>query len=81
MNLDPFGVLASVDTNWVVLSVVPSTIGFVLFMYGRKRSLTPHLVAGALLMFYPVVATTVTALAIGGAMIGCGFWWAVRSDW
>jgi hypothetical protein len=81
MTLDPFGILGNVDTSWVLLSIVPSTIGFVMFVYGKKRSLTPHLVAGALLMAYPIVATTVTSLAVGGAMIGGGFWWAVRSDW
>jgi hypothetical protein len=81
MNLDPFGMLGSVDTTWLLLSSVPSTIGFVMFVYGKKRGLTPHLVAGLLLMVYPLVATTVTSLLVGGALIGLGFWYALRADW
>ena len=78
MNLDPFGLLGDLDTNWLLLSLIPSAIGFVLFVYGRKRKRTPHLVAGLLLMFYPMVATTVTSLLVGGVLLGLGFWYALR---
>lgn len=81
MNLDPFGILGNVDTTWLLLSVIPSGIGFVLFVYGKKRGLTPHLVAGLLLMAYPIVATTVTTLVVGGLLIGAGLWYAIRADW
>ena len=81
MNLDPFGVLGSLDTTWLLLSLVPSGIGFVLFVYGKKQGLTPHLVAGLLLMVYPIVATTTTTLLGGGALIGLGLWYAIRAGW
>jgi multisubunit Na+/H+ antiporter MnhC subunit len=78
MNLDPLGLLGGFDTNWLLLSLIPSAIGFVLFVYGKKRKRTPPLVAGLLLMFYPMVAPTVTSLLAGGVLIGLGFWYAVR---
>jgi hypothetical protein len=81
MNLDPFGLLGSLDTTWLLLSLVPSAIGFVLFVYGKKQKMTPHLVTGLLLMFYPMVATTVTSLLVGGALIGVGFWYALRQGY
>jgi hypothetical protein len=81
MNLDPFGVLAQFDSTWLLLSLIPSAAGFVLFMYGKKRGLTPHVVAGVLYMAYPIVATTVTSLLAGGALIGAGLWYAIRADW
>ena len=80
-TLDPFGLLGDLDTNWLLLSLIPSAVGFVLFVYGKKQKLTPHLVAGLLFMFYPMVATTVTSLLVGGALIGLGFWYAVRQGY
>ncbi|MSO55963.1 MAG: amino acid transport protein [Acidobacteria bacterium] len=81
MNLDPFELLGDLDASWLLLSLIPSAAGFVLFMYGKKRKMTPHLVAGLLLMVYPMVATTVTSLLVGGALIGLGFWYAVRQGY
>jgi hypothetical protein len=81
VNVDPFSLLGNLDTTWLLLSVIPSGIGFVLFVYGKKQGRTPHLIAGALLSVYPFFATTVTTLVVGGALIGAGLWYAVRNDW
>jgi hypothetical protein len=81
MNLDPLGVMAQFDTTWLFLSLIPSAIGLVLFMYGKKRDLLPHKVAGILYMAYPMVASTVTSLLAGGVLIGLGLWYAIRADW
>ena len=81
MNLDPLGVMSHFDSTWLFLSLVPSGIGLILFMYGRKQSLLPHTVAGILFMVYPLVTPTVTSLLIGGVLIGLGFWYAIRADW
>ena len=81
MNLDPFGMLAGFDANWLLLSLIPNAIGLVLFIYGKKSGLTPHLVTGILLMVYPIVATTVTSLIVGGLIIGGGFWYALQAGW
>jgi hypothetical protein len=64
-----------------VLSLIPSGIGFVLFVYGRKQARTPHLVAGIILMIYPMIATTVTTLLVGGVITAVGLWYALRVGW
>ncbi len=72
MNLDP---------TWIFLSLIPGGIGLVLFMYGKKQSRMPHLVAGLALMVYPYLATSVVSLVGVGALI-CGIlWYAVRLGW
>jgi len=72
MNLDP---------NWLVLSLVPSGIGFVLFVYGKKQTRWPHLIAGLILMIYPYFATSIVSLVSIGALICGGLWYAVRAGY
>lgn len=72
MNLDP---------TWLFLSLIPSGIGFVLFVYGKKQERWPQLGAGLLLMVYPYFATSVTALVGIGAAIVAGLWYMVRAGW
>ena len=72
MNIDPL---------WLFLSLVPSGIGFVLFVYGKKQARWPQMAAGLLLMVYPYVAPTATSLVAIGALIGAGLWWALRLGW
>ena len=71
----------SVDPTWLFLSLIPSAIGLVLFVYGKKRGLAPQMVAGVLFMVYPIVTPTVTSLLVGGALIGGGLWYALRAGW
>jgi hypothetical protein len=73
--------LVSFDPLWLFLSLIPSGIGFVLFVYGRKQERWPHLVAGLLMMVYPYVATSVTTLIGVGVAISGALWWAVRAGW
>ena len=69
------------DPTWLFLSLIPSGIGFALFVYGKKQGRLPQLVAGIALMVYPYIATTVTTLLTFGAMIMAGLWLAIRLDW
>jgi len=71
----------SLDPAWLFLSFIPSGIGFVLFVYGRKQQRWPHVVAGLLLMTYPYVATTTASLVSVGGLIGFALWYAVRQGW
>jgi hypothetical protein len=71
----------SFDPTMLVLSLVPSGIGFVLFVYGKKQERWTHLVAGLALMVYPYFANTVMQMLIGGALIGGAFWWALQNGW
>jgi len=71
----------SLDPLWLFLSLIPSGVGFVLFVYGRKQARWPQLAAGLLLMVYPYFTTSLTALVVVGAAIGVGLWYAVRLGW
>jgi 4-hydroxybenzoate polyprenyltransferase len=68
MNLDP---------TWLLLSLIPSGIGFVLFIYGKKQQRWPQLVAGLAMLAYPYFAATVTTLVAGGALIAAALWYAL----
>lgn len=72
--------MTELDPTWLLLSLVPSALGFVLFRYGKKQLRWPHLAAGLALMVYPFFATTVAALVAVGALIGAGLWVALRFD-
>ena len=69
------------DPTWLLLSLIPSGIGFVLFVYGKKQSRWPQLIAGVALMVYPYFATSVATLVSIGGLIGLGLWYAIRVGW
>jgi hypothetical protein len=71
----------SIDPKWLFLSLIPSGIGFVLIVYGKKQGRWPHLVAGLALSIYPYLANTVFTLVGIGLLIGIGLWSAVRMGW
>lgn len=54
------------DPTLLMLSLVPSGIGFVLVICGRRRHRWPQLVFGLLFMAYPYFT------ASAGAMVGVG---------
>ncbi len=72
MNLDP---------TWLFLSLLPSGVGFVLFVYGKKRQRWPQLVVGLIFMVYPYFATSVTMLVAIGLVLGGSLWYALRLGW
>ena len=69
----------SLDPTWLIVSLIPSGIGFVLFVYGKKQDRWPHLAAGVVMMVYPYFATTVVSLVGVGVAILVALWYAVRS--
>ncbi len=71
----------SIDPAWLLLSLVPSGFGFVLFSYGKKQDRWPQLVAGLALMVYPYFATSLTTLVGVGTLIGASLWYALRLGW
>lgn len=71
----------SFDPTWLFLSLFPSGIGFVLFVYGRKQHRWPLIVSGLLYMTYPYLATTVVSLVGIGVLLGLTTWYAVRAGW
>ena len=69
------------DPTLLLISLVPSGIGFVLFVYGKKQQRWPHMAAGAALSVYPYFVDTALQMAIVGAAIGAAFWWAIQQGW
>jgi len=65
--------------GWLFAGFLVSTVGFGLFLYGKKQARIPQLVAGIAMMVYPgFIASPMIILALGGALIG-GVWFAVRA--
>lgn len=61
MNLDPSSLIAS---------FVVSSIGFVLFMYGRKMSRFPQVAVGLVLLVYPYfIPSVLPMLAVAVALL------------
>lgn len=69
------------DPAWLMLSLIPSGVGFVLFVYGRKQDRWPHLVAGLAFMVYPYFTPSPASLIGVGAALGAALWYAARSGW
>jgi hypothetical protein len=69
------------DPTTLLLSLVPSGIGFVLFVYGKKQQRWPHMAAGAALSVYPYFVDTTLQMVLGGAVIGGALWWAIQQGW
>jgi hypothetical protein len=73
--------LGSFDPNWLFLSLIPSGLGFVLFVYGKKQGRWPQLVAGIGFMVYPYFTGTVPELTIAGVLLGAALYAAIRLGW
>jgi len=71
----------SFDPTFLFVSLIPSGLGFVLFVYGKKQQRWPHLVAGLLFMVYPYFTDSLVLLVGVGAAIGFALWYAVRTGW
>jgi hypothetical protein len=69
------------NPSWLFLSLIPSAVGFVLFVYGKKQQRRAHFGAGLALMTYPYFATTIASLAIGAGVIGAAFYAALQAGW
>ena len=69
------------DPTWLFLSLIPSGVGFVLIVYGKKQGRWPHALAGVLLTFYPYFTSSVTALVGVGTAICLGLYFALQAGW
>jgi len=73
--------MMSFDAASLLFSLIPSGLGFVLLVYGKKQGRVPHIIAGLLFTVYPYFATSLESLIGVGALIGAGFWYAVKSGY
>jgi hypothetical protein len=69
------------DPTLLMLSLIPSGIGFVLFMYGKKMDRWPQLVAGVAFMVYPYFTGTVTSMLSVGALVGAALYVMIQLGW
>jgi drug/metabolite transporter (DMT)-like permease len=71
----------NLDATWLILSLIPSAIGFVLFVYGKKQSRWPQLAGGLLLMIYPYFTQSVAALLGVGVALAAAICYALQVGW
>lgn len=65
--------------GWFFTSLLVSSVGLGLFLYGKKQARAPQLVSGLAMMIYPAfVASPLLMLAIC-ALLTAGTWFAVRA--
>jgi hypothetical protein len=69
------------DPTLLVVSLIPSGIGFVLFTYGRKEHRWPQLVTGLLLMVYPYFIGSTAALAGVGVSLVAALYLMLSLGW
>jgi hypothetical protein len=68
----------SFDPNSLLLSLLVGSIGFVLFVYGKKQARLPHMLVGSALFVYPYfVSNLALSAAIAVALVAV-LWLAVR---
>jgi len=68
----------NIDASSLIAGLFVSSIGFVLFSYGKKMSRPPQMIGGLVLMVYPYVVQDVLWMLLVGAVL-CGLiWFAVQ---
>jgi hypothetical protein len=69
------------DANAILASIMIGTVGLGVFIYGKRQSRLPHMIAGVGLMAYPYFVSNVLLMA-GIAMVALvALWLVVRLGW
>jgi len=68
----------SLDPNYLLLAFLVSSVGFVLFVYGKRQRRPLQLGGGLLLLVCPYFLHSASVLAIVGAAIITAIWIGVR---
>ena len=68
----------SFDPTALLISFVFGAIGFVGFVYGRRMTRFPHMLAGAVLMTFPWLVSDPLTMALVGVVIIIGWVALVR---
>jgi hypothetical protein len=66
------------DANALLASIVPSSIGLVAFMYGKRQGRLPHMAIGVVLMIYPYFVSNILLMFAIAGLLSLGLWLAVR---
>jgi len=68
-------------TGSLIVGLIASSVGLAFFLYGKKQTRPPQLVAGIILMALPVVLPDALWSSVCAAAIVGGLWLAVRAGW
>ena len=71
----------ALDPTWLFVSLFPSGVGFVLFVYGKKQQRWTLLGFGVAFMVYPYFTQSIAALIAVGAGLGVALWAAIKAGW
>lgn len=66
------------ETSSLVASLIVSSIGFVVFVYGKRQQRVPQIVVGLVLMGFPYLVPGVLVMASIAAVLLLGLWLAIR---
>lgn len=64
----------NIDASSLIAGLFVSSLGFVLFSFGKKMSRPPQMVGGLVLMVYPYFVQDVLWMLLIGAVL-CGLIW------
>ncbi|HEY4974419.1 MAG TPA: hypothetical protein VII41_12470 [Steroidobacteraceae bacterium] len=67
----------SFDAGWLFASLIVSSVGYILFHYGRKLRRAPQVVAGIAMLVYPYFVHNVVVMVIVAAALSLATWLAV----
>ncbi len=71
----------SLSPSLILVDLLVSGGGYVLFTYGRRQERLPQLVGGLACMVFPFFVTSVAGLFLGTGVVALATWWAVRLGW
>jgi len=77
--LDPS--MESIEGLDLILSILISGIGFVLFSYGRKMSRAPQLAGGLILMIFPYFINSILGMLVTATLLLLAIWGAIKLGW
>lgn len=68
----------NLDANSLLASLLISSIGFVLFVYGRRMRRIPQLAVGLVMLIYPYFVSTVWLMLAIAAVLLSLLWFGVK---
>jgi len=69
------------DASSLLASLLVSSVGFVLLVYGKKMARPPHLLAGIVLLIFPYFVSGAVWILLIAAVLSALLWLAVRQGW
>lgn len=70
----------SYDAATLFAALMIGTVGFAIFVYGKKQKRVPHLVAGITLMVYPYFVGSLAPMVGIAVAVLAGLFWVARQE-